>query len=185
MYRAAVRSFLFVVASTREGGNSERLARRAAQTLPATDAQTWLRLTDYPLEPFADTRHSTGYTAPTGNARLVCEATLAATDLVIVAPVYWYGMPWTLALYLDHWSGWMRIPELAFLATMKGRRLHAILVDSDDEAAGSALPLVDSLRRTADYMEMAWPGALVGHANRPGEIENDAAAIAAAATYFA
>lgn len=184
MYGDAVRSFLFVIASTREGGNSETLARRAAAALPATDTQTWLRLTDHPLEPFADTRHSTGYTAPTGNAKRLCDATLAATDLVIVSPVYWYSMPWPLALYLDHWSAWMRIPELAFLATMKGRALHAIVVDSDDEAEGTAQPLVDALHRTARYMEMSWHGALVGHANRPGEIENDAAALAAAATYF-
>lgn len=139
MYRHTVRSFLFVVSSTRPDGNTEQLARRAAEVLPATDAQTWLRLTDYPLEPFADTRHSTGYTAPTGNAKLLCDATLAATDLVIVAPVYWYSMPWPLALYLDHWSAWMRIKELEFTATMKGRALHAVVVDSDDEAEGSAL----------------------------------------------
>lgn len=179
-----MRSFLFVVASTRAEGNAERLARRAARTLPVGDTQTWLRLTDHPLEPFADTRHSTGYAAPTGNAKLLCDATLAATDLVIVAPVYWYGFTWPLALYLDHWSGWMRIQERAFMATMKGRALHAVVVDSDDEQAGSSLPLIDSLRRTANYMDMVWNGALVGHANRPGEIENDAAALAAAATYF-
>ena len=41
------------------------------------------------------------------------------------------------------------------------------------------------LRRTADYMAMRWRGALLGHANRPGEIENDAAAVAAAARFFA
>lgn len=179
-----MRSFLFVLASTRDGGNTERLARRAAEAIPATDAQTWLRLTDYPLEPFADTRHSTGYTAPTGNAKLLCDATLAATDLVIVAPVYWYSMPWPLALYLDHWSAWMRIKELAFTSTMKGRTLHAVVVDSDDEKDGSSLPLIDSLRRTAVYMDMTWKGVLLGHANRPGDIETDTTALAAAQTYF-
>lgn len=185
MYRRLVRSFLFVLSSTRTDGNAERLARRAASTLPVTDAQTWLRLTDYPLEPFADTRHSTGYTAPTGNAKLLCDATLGATDVVIVAPVYWYSLPWPLALYLDHWSGWMRIEELAFMATMKGRALHAVVVDSDEDKEGSALPVIDSLRRTAAYMDMVWHGALAGHANRPGEIDNDVAAIAAAKRYFA
>lgn len=185
MYRRAVRSFLFVVSSARAGGNTERLARIAARSLPAADTQTWLRLTDHPLEPFADTRHSTGYVAPTGNAKLLCDATLAATDLVIVAPVYWYGFPWPLALYLDHWSAWMRIKELAFMDTLKGRALHAVVVDSDDEKEGSSLPLIDSLRRTAVYMNMTWHGALTGHGNRPGDVETDAAALAAAATYFA
>ena len=44
--------------------------------------------------------------------------------------------------------------------------------------------VVDAVRRTADYMSMRWHGALQGHANRPGSIETDARAMAAAATYF-
>ncbi|MBL0214306.1 MAG: NAD(P)H-dependent oxidoreductase [Myxococcales bacterium] len=179
-----MRSFLFVLSSTRVDGNSERLARLAARGLAPEITQTWLRLTDHPLEPFADTRHSTGYATPTHNAKLLCDATLAATDLVLMTPVYWYSLPWTLALYLDHWSAWMRDKELGFLKAMEGRALHAIVVDSDDDAAGSSLPVIDTLRRTADYMKMTWPGALVGHGNRPGDVEQDTTAIAAATTYF-
>lgn len=179
-----MRKFLFVVASTRPEGNSERLARRAASSL-ADAEQTWLRLIDHPLPPFFDTRHSTGYQPPEGAARFLCEATLAATDLVIVTPVNWYSVSWPAKLYLDHWSAWMRIPELAFQKTLAGRSLWAIVVDSDDEAAGSSAPTVDMLRRTADYMHMQWRGALVGHANRPGEIEQDQTAWAAAERYFA
>ena len=178
-----MRKFLFVIASTRPDGNTERLARHAASSLDAE--QTWLRLTDHPLPPFFDTRHSAGYTAPEGNAKLLCDATLAATDLVIVSPVYWYSVSWAAKLYLDHWSAWMRIPELAFQKTLAGRSLWSVVVDSDDEAAGSSLPTIDLLRRTADYMNMQWRGALVGHANRPGEIEQDGVAWTAAERYFA
>jgi hypothetical protein len=60
------------------------------------------------------------YTAPEGNAKRVCDATLSATDLVIVTPVNWYSVSWPTKLYLDHWSAWMRIPELAFAATLAG-----------------------------------------------------------------
>jgi multimeric flavodoxin WrbA len=179
------RHFVFVLASTRAGGNSETLARHAARALPAGARASWLRLTDHPLPPFLDTRHSTGYAPPEGNARIVCDATLAATDLVLVTPVHWYSVPWPAKLYLDHWSAWMRIPALAFQATLAGRALWAVIVDSDDEDAGSADPTIDMLRRTAAYMDMRWRGALTGHANRPGEIEDDAAALARAATYFA
>jgi multimeric flavodoxin WrbA len=179
------RRFLFVLASTRRGGNSEALARHAARALPATVEQTWLRLVDHPLPAFADTRHSTGYAAPEGNAKLVCDATLAATDLVVVTPVYWYSVAWPAKLYLDHWSAWMRIPALAFGATLTGRRLWAVVVDSDTDAEGSAAPVVDAMRRTAAYMAMEWRGALVGHANRPGEIDADPTAVTEAARYFA
>lgn len=179
-----MRKFLFVIASTRSGGNSERLARQAATSLGDAE-QTWLRLIDHPLPPFFDTRHSTGYGAPEGNAKLLCDATLAATDLVIVTPVNWYSVSWPAKLYLDHWSAWMRIPELAFQKTLVGRSLWAIVVDSDDDASGTSAPTVDMLRRTAEYMHMGWRGALVGHANRPGEIEQDQTAWTAAERYFA
>jgi hypothetical protein len=180
-----MRRFLFLLGSTRHDGNSERLARVAARSLPATDEQRWLHLIDHPLPPFLDTRHSTGYAAPEGNAQLLANATLAATDLVIVTPVYWYSVAWPVKLYLDHWSAWMRRPELAFKPSLAGGSLWAVVVDSDDAAEGSAVPAVDTLRRTADYMAMRWRGALVGHANRPGEIEADHAAVSAAASYFA
>ena len=179
-------SYLFVLGSTRVDSNSERLARRAAQALPAGTDARWIRLIDHPLPPFADTRHAGGYSAPDGNARLLCEATLAATDLVLVTPVNWYSVSWPLKLYLDHWSAWMRRPELAFERTLAGRNLWAVVVDSDaaDDGEGSAVPVVDTLRRTAEYMTMNWRGALQGHANRPGEIEADTAAMQAATSYF-
>lgn len=181
-----MRRFLFVNGSTRPGGNTEQLARIAARSLPAEVEQQWITLLDHPLPPFTDIRHSGTYAMPEGNARLLADATLAATDLVLLAPTYWYGVPWTMKLYLDHWSGWMRVPELQFKQTLAGRTLHAVVVDSDeDPSEGSSLPVIDSLRRTAVYMSMNWHGALLGHANRPGEIEKDAAAIAAARDYFA
>jgi len=181
---AEPRTFVFLLASTRPGGNSEELARRAARALPGRAEQRWLRLIEHPLPPFADTRHSTGYAAPEGNAKLLCDATLAATDLVLVTPVNWYSVSWPAKLYLDHWSAWMRIPELAFGPTLRGRSLWGVLVDADTDGEGAAAPVVDVLRRTADYMGMRWRGALIGHANRPGEIEQDAEAVAAAARFF-
>ena len=176
--------FLFVLGSTRIDSNSERLARAAAAGLPAHASQQWARLIDDPLPPFFDTRHSTGYLAPEGAGRRWVDATLAATDLVIVTPVNWYSVSWPVKLYLDHMSGWMRVPSLAFAATMAGRSLWSIVVDADDEASGTAAPVIDALRRTADYLDMQWRGALLGHANRPGDIDADATALAAATSYF-
>lgn len=177
-------SFLFVLASTRVDGNSERLARRAAQQLPAGAAARWARLVEHELPPFADTRSSTGYGSPEGPALALRDATLAATDLVIVTPVYWYGLTWLAKHYLDHWSAWMRDPALAFRPAMAGRNLWAVIVDSDTDDEGSAYPVIEQLRRTAEYMEMKWRGVLLGHANKPGEIEGSAAAMTAAARFF-
>jgi multimeric flavodoxin WrbA len=181
---AAPRSFTFLLASTRADGNSELLARRAARSLPDGAEARWLRLVDHPLPPFSDTRHSTGYGPLAPSAQVLREATMAATDLVIVTPVYWYGLAWTAKHYLDHWSGWMRDASVAFKPAMKGRRLWAVIVDSDTDGEGSAYPLIETLRRTADYMDMTWGGVLTGHANKPGEIAQSAAALAAAERFF-
>ncbi len=178
--------FLFLLASARQGGNTELLARRAAAALPPSAEQRWLRLADLPLEPFADLRHGVGaYAMPTGNGRTLLDATLWATDLVMTAPTYWYGLPAPAKLYLDHWSGWLRVAGLDFEARMAGKALWAITVNADDpgDDSGSEL-LVETLRRSARYLGMRAPGALVGHGNRPGDVLRDEAALAAADGLF-
>lgn len=179
----APRRFLFLLASARREGNSEALARRAAEHLPPGSETRWIRLSEHPLPPFEDTRHSTGYGELEGQARLLADATLWATDLVFVAPVYWYSLPAPLKLYLDHWSAWMRVPSITLREAMAGRRLWAVVVDSDQEDEGSAAPALDTLRLTARFMEMQWMGALQGHGSKPGDALTPKA-LTAAEAYF-
>ena len=51
------RSFLFLLASAREDGNTLTLARSAAEQLPAETEQCWLDLTELRLADFVDGRH--------------------------------------------------------------------------------------------------------------------------------
>lgn len=118
------RRFLFVLGSARPDGNSELLARRAAEQLPPDVEQRWIDLAAHPLPEFEDLRHDGDHVRPTeGDTALLLDATLAATDLVIVSPLYWYTVSAQTKRYLDHWSGWLRTPGLDFKATMKGRTL--------------------------------------------------------------
>ncbi len=175
---------LFVLASARPRGNSEHLARAAAAALPSQAVQEWIRLSDTPLAPFRDIRHETpSYSLPDGRERMLLDATLSATDLVIVAPLYWYSLPASAKLYLDYWAGWLRIAECDFRNRMKGKRLWAVtVISSDDDSTADAL--TETLQRSADYLDMDWRGVLLGHGSRPGEIALDAKAIAAAAHFF-
>lgn len=186
MSPASHRRILFVIASARRDGNTEQLARRAARALPDTVPQAWIHLDDYPLPPFADQRHaSTTPWAPAveGPARTLLEATLAATEIVIVAPVYWYSLPASAKLYLDHWTSWLRAPGWDFKARMAGKTLRGISVSSDGDPA-SATPLRETLRLTADYMAMRWGGLLLGAGNRPGEVLQDATTAGAAEKFL-
>ncbi|MEK7264558.1 MAG: NAD(P)H-dependent oxidoreductase [Pseudomonadota bacterium] len=175
--------YLFLVSSARADGNAERLARAAAEALPPA-SQHWIKLDTLALPPFEDRRHSgLPYEAPQGDERTLLEATLATDHLVFVAPVYWYALPATAKLYLDYWSAWLRVPGYDFKSRMAGKALSAVAVISGDEDR-EAEPLIGCLRLTAGYMKMDWRGGLLGHGNRPGDVEEDASAMNAAKRFF-
>ena len=177
--------FLFVVTSTREPGhtgNTEWLARQAAAALPAGTRQTWLSLSQMSLPPFTDLRHTAGqYPAPTGDLATLLDATLAATDIVFVSPVYWYSIPAPLKTYLDHWSAWMRVPGVPFKEQMAQKSLRLVTTSGD---RAKAQPMIDSVRLCAQFLSMGWGDALWGKGGPPGAVQADAAAVAAAGSFL-
>lgn len=179
------RSFLFLLASARHQGNTEALARQAATSLPPEVEQRWLRLDDVPLPPFRDIRHDGKgrYPDPVGDEKLLLDATLAATDLVIASPVYWYSVSAAAKLYLDYWAGWLRVPTADFKARMRGKSVWAIGAHTSEDDA-STEPFQGTLRLSAEYLGMRWRGALLAYANRPGQVLGDGDAMARAAEFF-
>ncbi|RZQ65363.1 flavodoxin family protein [Amycolatopsis suaedae] len=178
------RKFLFVLGSARRDGNTEKLAREAALQLPNDVRQEWLHLDDLPLPPFADIRHAgLDYPEPEGNAKVLLDATLSATDLVIASPVYWYSVSATTKLYLDHWTAWMERDDIDFKRHMAGKTLWGVSVLA--EPRKMADPLVGVLRQTASYLHMRWGGMLVGIGSRPGRVEADTEVMTQAKTFFA
>lgn len=176
-----MRHLLFLIASTREPGhigNTEWLARHAAAALPADTLQTWVQLAGAGLPPFVDQRHTAGsYPRPEGALGRLLEQTLAATDLVLVAPVYWYSFPASLKALIDHWSAWLRVPGVGFKESMQAKRLY--LVSTSGNRA-KAQPMIDSARLCAEFFPMAFGGALWGQGGAPGAVQADAQALQAA-----
>jgi multimeric flavodoxin WrbA len=178
--------YLFLTASTREPGhpgNTEWLARQAAAALPAHTPQTWHHLAQMHLPPFVDQRHTTGtYAPPEGDMQTLLDATLAATHIVWVAPVYWYSIPSPLKTYLDHWSAWMRVPGVAFKERMAVKTLLLITTSGD---RAKAQPMIDSVVLCAQFLSMAWGGVLWGKGGPPGAVQADVEAVAQARTFLA
>ncbi|WP_030145396.1 flavodoxin family protein [Streptomyces violaceorubidus] len=179
------RRFLFLPGSTRPDGNTELLARRAAEQLPADVEQHWIDLARHPLPEFEDLRHDSDHTRPTeGSARLLLDATLAATDIVIASPLYLYTLSTPVKRYLDHWSGWLRTPGLDFKATLAGRTLWGVTALAHEERE-VADPLIGALHNSAAYMGMRFGGVLLGNGSKPGDVLRDTEALARAKTFFA
>jgi multimeric flavodoxin WrbA len=180
------RHFVFLLTSSRHGGNTEWLARKAAESLPSGATTEWIDLLETPLPPFRDIRHAEGdgtYPEPTGNALSIFHSTLAATDLVFVAPLYWYSVPTNAKLYLDHWSGWMRVSNYSFKASMAEKTVWAVSALSDPDRT-MAEPLVGTLKLSAQYFGGRYGGTLFGFGNKPGDVMNDHDAIESARTFF-
>jgi multimeric flavodoxin WrbA len=179
------RRFLFVLGSARAEGNSELLARRAAEQLPPDVEQEWIDLTEHPVPDFEDLRHDSDHVRPTeGNVARLLDATLAATDIVIVSPLYWYSVSAQTKRYLDYWSGWLRTPDLDFKATLAGRTLWGVTALAHTQEV-VADPLVGTLHNSAAYMGMHFGGVLLGNGSKPGDVLNDDAALTRAKTFFA
>ncbi|MCF3122689.1 NAD(P)H-dependent oxidoreductase [Streptomyces arenae] len=183
------RKFLFVLGSARPEGNSELLARKAAEQLPPDVEQRWVNLADVPLPDFRDQRHDDSTPRarprPSGdNEALLLDATLDATDIVIVSPLYWYSLSSTVKRYLDYWDAWLETPEADFKETLKGRTLWGVtaLAHREEEVAE---PLIGTLRNSAAYFPMRFGGVLLGNGTRPGHVLDDTEALARAKTFFA
>ncbi|MBL3805393.1 MULTISPECIES: flavodoxin family protein [Streptomyces] len=178
------RSFLFVLGSSRPDGNTARLARSAAEHLPTDVRQNWIDLNGLALPDFQDGRHEHEGLRPGVAEAELHEATLAATDIVIASPLYWYSFSAQTKRYLDHWSGWLSVPGSRFAARMAGRRLWGVtaMADRDETVAGG---LDTSLHHTAAYLKMGYGGILLGNGSRPGQIAADERAARRARTFFA
>ncbi|HEV8591217.1 MAG TPA: NAD(P)H-dependent oxidoreductase [Pyrinomonadaceae bacterium] len=179
------RSFLFLLGSARRDGNTELLARHAARSLPKSAEQTWLHLMEHSLPLFEDIRHheTRKYAIATETERTLLDATLSATDIVIASPVYWYSVSAATKLYLDHWSAWMRLPDVEFKKHMVGKTLWVISALSDEDWSG-AQPLIDTIRLSAEYMQMNWGGVLLGYGNRPGDVLDHSESLVRAEKFF-
>ncbi|WP_424216759.1 flavodoxin family protein (plasmid) [Streptomyces sp. BI20] len=178
------RSFLFLLGSSRPDGNSLALARAAAAHLPDDVSQRWIDLAELPLPDFQDDRHESGDWRASANETLLHEATTAATDIVIVSPLYWYSLSASVKRYLDYWSGWLTAPDSTFKKQLAGRTLWGVTVMSADSEE-VADPLVGSLNNSAAYMGMRFGGVLFGNGSRPGQVLDDTRALARAEDFFA
>ncbi|WP_017240998.1 NAD(P)H-dependent oxidoreductase [Streptomyces sp. SS] len=179
----ADRSFLFVLGSSRADGNSELLARAAAAHLPPDVPQRWVDLGTLPLPDFQDGRHENPGRQPGETEELLRQATLDATDIVVVSPLYWYSLSAQSKRYLDYWSGWLNVPGSDFKARMAGGTLWGVTAMAHEEHV-VADGLITSLSHSAAYLHMHFGGVLKGTASRPGDIHTDEQAMIHAKTFF-
>ena len=152
-------------ASARADGNASRLGHRAVQAT----RRAWqaVDLAALSLPAFHDPRPLPA-PAPTGDVARAYDALIAARDVVFAVPIYWYALPAPAKLFLDHWSGFLDLPD--FPPAMRAKRFW-LITSRADPAPAVTDAITDTMCRTALWLGAEWGGALHAVADARGEVE--------------
>ncbi|MDD9147477.1 MULTISPECIES: flavodoxin family protein [unclassified Sporolactobacillus] len=168
-----------IYGSIRDKGNSEQLADIALQDLDATK----IFLKDYHIDPISDLSRSAKkdpFHSADDDYRTLIQKQIPADILLLVTPVYWYGMSSLLKLYIDRWSESLRDPSLPdFREKMKAKEVHLITVGGDQPYI-KALPMIQQTQFICDFLQMKFGSYIIGKGDKKGEVLADKDALHAA-----
>ncbi|KGX92360.1 FMN reductase [Pontibacillus halophilus JSM 076056 = DSM 19796] len=166
----------FVLGSSRQNGNSEWLGHQVLEGLD----YTMIRLTDYNIHPITDQRHDqAGFQPVEDDYENVLNLFLQHDVIVFASPSYWFGMSAQLKAFFDRWSQYLRDPRYDLKAELSQKEAY-VLITGGSNPKITALPLVQQFHYIFDFVGMKMSGSLIGHAVKPGEIQDDTEAIAVA-----
>jgi multimeric flavodoxin WrbA len=160
---------LALYGSSRDNGNTERLADLALEGLPCTK----IHLRRHDIRPIEDLRHAPGGFQPVDDGYdAIVQQVLEHDVLVFATPLYWYGMSGHMKNFVDRWSQSLRDTRYAFRDEMKKKTAYVVIVGGDNPRL-KALPLVQQFQFVFGFFPMAFGGYVIGHAGQPGDIDKD------------
>jgi multimeric flavodoxin WrbA len=168
---------LILYGSTRQDGNTEWLTERMVEGLPATR----IHLREKRILPIQDMRHAAkGFSPVDDDHDEVVQEMLRHDMIVFATPLYWYGMSGLMKNFIDRWSQSLRDTRFSFKEQMRTKKAYVVIVGGDNPRI-EGLPLVQQFTHIFRFMGMEFADYVIGKGNKPGEIRQDAKAIAQAA----
>jgi multimeric flavodoxin WrbA len=162
-----------IYGSSRKNGNSEQLADLLVEGSEADK----IHLSEYTIEPIRDYRHAEKGPYPDDDYHRVIERVLAQDVLVFATPIYWYGASGLTKTFIDRWSQSLREDRAGFLTKFAAKTAWLIGV-GDDEPRIKGNALVQQFQHIFDFTGTKFAGYILGQGNKPGDIAQDAEALA-------
>lgn len=171
---------MFVIhGSSRQNGNTEALTHMVIDGIETE--QIYLR--DHIVHPIIDQRHDVeGFQPVNDDYEQLTKRMLEHDTIIFATPLYWYGMSGHMKNFVDRWSQSLRNKSLHFKEKMKGKKMYVVIVGGDSPKL-KALPLIAQFQYIFDFVGSSFEGYIIGDANGPDEIKNDAEALAKAQLY--
>lgn len=167
-------SILVINGGGRKNGNTSILTERAIKGLEIDT----IDLRDHVIKAVEDGRHSPeGFTEVNDDYHEVIDRVMQHDILIFATPIYWYSMTGTLKNFIDRWSQTMRNPEYNdFRERMSLKKAFVIAVGGDSPGI-KGLSFIQQFHYIFEFVHLPFEDYIIGHANKPGEIENDARAL--------
>ncbi|MFC7687017.1 flavodoxin family protein [Ureibacillus sp. GCM10028918] len=166
-----------IYGSTREKGNTEWLTEESIRGVPVE--KFYLR--EYNILPIKDERHTeAGFQEVADDYSQLIGKIIKHDVLIFATPVYWYSMSGTMKLFIDRWSQTLRDSNYPNFREELAKKSAYVIAVGGDKPTIKALPMIQQFQYICDFFGMTLDGYVIGKASKPGEIQRDTKAIAAA-----
>lgn len=164
---------LAILGSTRKNGNSEYLAKKIVE---GTD-HTIVSLADLHIEQIEDLRHSEVGFSPVDDDYEQLVRLMEDHDVLLFAtPLYWYGMSGPMKNFFDRWSQYLRDERFNLKEELTKKNAY-VVITGGNSAKIKGLPLVQQFNYIFEFVNMEFADYMIGAGVKPGEVENDIAAL--------
>lgn len=166
-------SIAVLLGSTRAGGNTEQLVDLV---LDGVDHSKYV-LSESNIHTIIDQRHDPeGFQPVEDDYDELIQEVLGHDVLVFATPVYWYGVSSPLKTFIDRWSQSLRSTKYNFKELISQKKAYIVVVGGDDPHI-KALPLIQQLKYTFDFVNLPLEGYIIGKGGKPGDIHQDDRAV--------
>ena len=170
-------SIAVIYGSTRENGNTEWLTDQVINGLSVEK----IYLNEYSILPIKDERHTVaGFQEVADDYNSIIAKVLKHDILIFSTPIYWYSMSGTMKLFIDRWSQTLRDKNFPNFRAELGKKTAYVIAVGGDKPTIKALPMIQQFQYICDFFGMTFESYLIGKASKPGEMQLDTKAIAAA-----
>lgn len=170
-------SIAVIYGGTRPNGNTELLTEKVIDGLKVEK----IHLKNFDIRPIEDLRHDeNGFHDVGDNYNTVIDLILPHDIVIFATPIYWYSMSGIMKNFIDRWSQTLRDSKYPnFKTTMGSKKAYVIAVGGDNPYV-KGLPMIQQFQHIFDFMGTSFEGYILGKGSKPGDINGDLTAFAAA-----
>ncbi|AVK96551.1 flavodoxin family protein [Lysinibacillus sphaericus] len=160
--------------SSRQHSNSEELANYVLEGI----SHEKLYLKDLNIVPIHDLRHDAqGFQYVEDDYDHIIQALLTSDIVLFATPIYWYSMSGIMKNVIDRLSHAIRDERFPQLKEQLQTTEAIVLAVGGDDPRIKGLPMIQQFHYIFNFLNMPFSSYIIGKANKPGDIAQDALAL--------